>query len=405
MEAGGRGAGAVLLGASAVKVAIVHYWLLANRGGEKVVDALAESFPQADVFTHVVDKATLSPTLRKHRILTTFISKLPFARRFYQKYLPFMPMALEQLDLSDYDLIISSESGPAKGVIPNPDALHICYCHSPMRYIWNMYPDYRRNAGFLTRLLMPWIFHRLRIWDVTTAARVDMFLANSQNVAKRIEKYYRRDSEVIFPPVDIDAFAPVSETELGDYYLMVGELVRYKRPDLAVEAFNASGRNLVVIGGGEMEAELRKLAGPTVSILGSQPFSALQHHYARCRGLIFPGEEDFGIVPLEAMASGRPVVAFGKGGALETVVNEKTGLFFYEHTVAALNEAVAACDSRNWDPEASVAQARAFSKERFKAEIEGAVARASAGRGPASVEGGTGGEGGAARGATTATAV
>lgn len=358
-----------------MKVAIVHYWFIAKRGGEKVIDAFAEMFPDADIFTHVVDPEKLSPTLAHRTIKTTFVAKLPFARRFYQKYLPFMPMALEQLDLSEYDLVISSESGPAKGVIPSPDALHICYCHSPMRYIWNMYTQYWRNAGFLTRLLMPPLTHRIRMWDVTTAARVDVFAANSSNVARRIRKYYRRDSVVICPPVDVKAFEPVGESELGDYYLMVGELVRYKRPDLAVEAFNASGRRLVVIGGGELESELRRMAKPNVSILGEQPFDALRHHYARCKALIFPGEEDFGIVPLEAMASGRPVIAFGKGGALETVVEGETGVFFDEQSVEAINAAVEALERTPLAPEDCVKRARSFSKERFQKEIADLIAQ------------------------------
>ncbi len=255
-----------------------------------------------------------------------------------------MPMALEQLDLRGYDLVISSESGPAKGIIPPAGALHVCYCHSPMRYVWNMFHDYRERTSLLKRLLMPPLSHYIRSWDAISANRVHEFVANSQTVAQRLQTYYRRDSTVIHPPVDTASFAPVPQHELGDYHLMVGEQVRYKRPELAVEAFNRSKRKLVVIGGGEMLAELRALAGPTVSILGPQPFAALQHHYARCLGLIFPGEEDFGIVPVEAMASGRPVIAFGRGGATETVIEGVTGTFFHEQSVEALLEAVERCE-------------------------------------------------------------
>jgi len=217
-----------------------------------------------------------------------------------------MPLATEQFDLRGYDLIISSESGPAKGVIPPPNALHVCYCHSPMRYVWNMFHDYRDAGGRLTKWLMPPIAHYVRNWDVISASRVHDFIANSSNVAARLRTYYGRESTVIYPPVDVASFAPAPAAEIGDYWLMVGELVRYKRPDLAVQAFNASGRRLLVIGGGEMLKEIRALAGPNVEVLGPQPFSSLVHHYARARALVFPGEEDFGIVPSRQwLAAGR----------------------------------------------------------------------------------------------------
>lgn len=199
-----------------MKVAIVHYWLVGMRGGEKVVENICEVFPDADIFTHVVKPDNLSERIAAQNIHTTFISKMPGARRHYQKYLPLMPMALEQLDLSDYDLIISSESGPAKGIVPGPNSVHICYCHSPMRYVWNMYNSYYKSAGFFTRQFMPFVSHYLRTWDESSAARVDHFIANSHNVAARIRKYYRRDSTVVYPPVDTSAFGPVVADELGD---------------------------------------------------------------------------------------------------------------------------------------------------------------------------------------------
>jgi glycosyltransferase involved in cell wall biosynthesis len=287
----------------------------------------------------------------------------------YKTYLPLMPMALEQLDLRGYDLVISSESGPAKGVIPAPDALHICYCHTPMRYIWNMYHDYREGAGPIARLLMPPLSHYLRMWDVSSAARVDSFVANSQTVAKRIRRYYGVDSKVISPPVDTEAFSIAPTSELEDYYLMVGELVAYKRPDLAVRAFNAMKLKLVVIGGGDMLEEIRRLAGPTISVLGPQPFEVLKRHYARCRALIFPGEEDFGMVPVEAMASGRPVVAFGRGGAMETVASGVSGIFFNEHTVEAMSAAVASLANIRFDPEKITRHAGQFGRDQFFAKM------------------------------------
>lgn len=356
-----------------MRVALVHYWLVGMRGGEKVLEALADVFPQADIFSHVAAPDALSEKLKRHKITTTFVNNLPMARRHYKSYLPLMPMALENLDLRGYDIIISSESGPAKGIIPPPESLHVCYCHSPMRYIWNLYPEYRKTASLAQRLSMPLLTHYLRTWDESSAHRVDKFFANSHNVAARIRKYYRRDSTVIHPPVSVDEFERVQEGELGDYYLMVGELVRYKRPDLAVAAFNKLGKKLVVIGGGEMLSELRAMAGPTVTILGSQPFPVLRHHYARCKALIFPGEEDFGIVPVEAMASGRPIIAYARGGALETVVDGETGLFFEEQTVDSLIAAVDRMERTEFCSEDISMHSERFSLDRFKREIAAAI--------------------------------
>jgi glycosyltransferase involved in cell wall biosynthesis len=346
-------------------VAIIHYWLVGMRGGEKVVEALCEMYPNADIFTHVYVPEMVSEKIRQHRIVPTFINSLPRAARMYKTYLPLMPLALEQLDLRGYDLIISSESGPSKGIIPPSDALHVCYCHTPMRYIWNMYHEYRGGAGWITRTLMPPLTHYLRMWDVTSAARVDSFVANSATVARRIRRYYGADAAVIHPPVDTAAFSIVPPSELGDYYLMAGELVSYKRPDLAVRAFNEMKLKLVVIGGGEMLDEVRSLAGPTVTVMGSQPFEVLKQHYARCRALIFPGEEDFGMVPVEAMASGRPVVAFGRGGATETVVKGLSGAFFTEQSADAIASAVKGLADLDIDPVGIAAHAAKFGREQF----------------------------------------
>jgi glycosyltransferase involved in cell wall biosynthesis len=358
-----------------MKVAIVHYWLVGMRGGEKVLETLCEIYPQADIYTHVVKPETLSETLRRHKITTTFIQSLPRADRWYQRYLPLMPLALEQLDLRGYDLVISSESGPAKGIIVGPDTTHICYCHTPMRYVWEMYHDYRQQAGRLTRFLMPPLVHYLRQWDLASAARVDHFVANSQFVARRIAKHYRRQAEVIHPPVDTALFSP--RADVDDYYLMVGQLVDYKRADLAVQAFNRLGKPLIVIGEGEQLERLRSLAAPNVRLLGRQPFEVIREHYARCRALIFPGVEDFGIVPLEAMASGRPVLAFGKGGALETVVDGVTGLLFHEQSETAIVEAVTAFEQapEHFVPERLVRHAASFDKVRFKQQWQQTVAR------------------------------
>jgi glycosyltransferase involved in cell wall biosynthesis len=361
-----------------MKVAIIHYWLVGMRGGEKVIEALCEMYPQADIFTHVYVPEMVSDRIRQHRIIPTFINSLPRASRMYKTYLPLMPLALEQLDLRGYDLIISSESGPSKGIIAPSDALHVCYCHTPMRYIWNMYHDYRNSAGRLARLMMPPLTHYLRMWDVTSAARVDSFVANSETVARRIHRYYGAPSVVIHPPVDTGAFSIAAPSELDDYYLMAGELVSYKRPDLAVRAFNEMKLKLVVIGGGEMLGEIRRLAGPTVTVLGSQPFDILKQHYARCRAVIFPGEEDFGMVPVEAMASGRPVVAFGRGGATETVATGVSGVFFAEQSVGAISSAVKSLADIEVNPEKIVAHANQFGRDQFfkkmRAHIDGLLA-------------------------------
>ena len=244
-----------------MKVALVHYWLVNMAGGEKVLEALCRLYPQADIFTHVVDREKLLPEFRQHKISTTFINSLPASRRLYKKYLPLMPHALEQLDLTDYDLVISSESGPAKGVITRPDCLHVCYCHTPMRYLWDNWPAYMRSTGRLSRLAMRLLLPSLRQWDCLSAQRVDHFVANSRHVARRIRKYWRREAAVVHPPVDTKAFTPRAEPG-GEHYLCFGRLASYKRVDLAVEVCTRLGRPLVVAGDGEMMQQLKAKAGP-----------------------------------------------------------------------------------------------------------------------------------------------
>ena len=348
-----------------MRVAIVHYWLVSMRGGEKVVEQLCKMFPQADIHTLVVDPSALSERLRAHRIVPSALQRLPGARRHYKSLLPLMPHALESMDLSDYDVVISSESGPAKGIVPRPDALHVCYCHSPMRYLWDQFHEYRAHAGFVSRLAMSALGPRLRQWDVASAARVDAFVANSAHVADRIESYWRRRADVIHPPVAVSEFASARAPK-GDFYLCAGQLVRYKRVDLAVEAFTKSGRRLVVIGAGEEERRLRAMAGPNVTIMGPQPFDVLRDHLARARALVFPGEEDFGIVPVEAMASGTPVIAFGRGGALETVRDGETGVLFSEQSVESLDEAVRRFEASRFDADRMLVHARGFDASVFR---------------------------------------
>jgi glycosyltransferase involved in cell wall biosynthesis len=247
-------------------------------------------------------------------------------------------MALEALDLREYDLVISVESGPAKGVITHPRSLHLCYCLSPMRYIWDHYHVYRENAGPVTRFFLSTISPALRVWDVTAAARVDQFAATSRFVAQRIRKFYRRDAVVIYPPVSVNDFSVSNGA--GNYYLCAGQLVRYKRVDLAVKAFVRNGKRLVVAGAGEEATNLQKLGAPNIEFIGRQTDEQMRLLMQDCCALVFPGEEDFGIIPVEVMACGRPVIAYGSGGALETVVDGKTGILFYNQTVEALNSAI-----------------------------------------------------------------
>lgn len=288
-----------------MRVALVHYWLVGMAGGERVLEALCRMYPQADIFTHVLDRRALSPDIAGHHIETTFINRLPGSRKQYQRYLPLMPLALEQLDLTGYDLVISSESGPAKGVITRADSLHVCYCHTPMRYLWDTWPDYMASAGALTRLGMRLLLPGLRRWDLASSFRVDHFVANSRTVARRIRKHWRREAAVVYPPVHIAAFT-ARERPGGEFYLCLGRLTHYKRVDLAVKACSRLNRPLVVVGKGEALKALQAEAAPCVRFLGRQDDVAVADLLARSKALLFPGEEDFGIVPLEAAASGTP---------------------------------------------------------------------------------------------------
>jgi len=363
---------------SAPRVALVHYWLVGMRGGERVLERILNLYPDADIFTHVCDPAALSDTLRARPIRTSFIQKLPGARRHYQKYLPLMPLALEQLDLSAYDLVLSSESGPAKGVIARPDACHLSYVHSPMRYLWDHYHDYRAPAGRLTRLMMPPLFHYLRGWDMASAARVDGLLANSRFVRHRIARAWGRDASVVHPPVPIELYRPVNQPSAR--YLWVGQMIAYKQPEIVVEAFNRLRMPLLMVGDGDLFDKVRRLAGPTVEVVRRLDFTALRRAYAEARALVFAAEEDFGIVPVEANASGRPVLAYGRGGVLDSLVPGDTGLFFAQQSAAAIVAGVE--EMERWlpyfSPAAAMANASRFAPANFdhafRAAVDGAVA-------------------------------
>jgi glycosyltransferase involved in cell wall biosynthesis len=356
-----------------VRVALVHYWLMNRRGGEHVLEALCRLLPQADIFTLFCAPAALTPELRRHKITTSFLNPL---RRHYTSLLPLMPWALESLDLRGYDLVISSESGPAKGVILPSNTRHICYCHSPMRYLWDLYPAYRNEyvTSRLKRAAMGPLTNYLRVWDYSTAARVDRFLANSDNVRNRIWKTYRREAEVIHPPVAVDTFywKPAE-----DYFLIVSALVPYKRVDLAVRHFARTGRRLIVAGAGSEYRKLKSLAGRNIEFAGWVPDETLRELYARCRALILPGEEDFGLTPVEALASGKPVVAFGRGGVLESVPVEDpcAGVFFEAQQEDSLEAALGAleCIEPHIQPRELQRLARRFSEQEFLRKMAAAL--------------------------------
>lgn len=358
------------------RTAIVHYWLVAMRGGERVLERLLRLYPGADIITHVYDPTAVSDFIGSHKVRTTFIQRLPGARTHYQKYLPLMPWALEEMDLSDYDLVISSEAGPAKGVIVRPDAFHLCYCHSPMRYLWDHYPQYRANSGMISRAAMSMLFPALRQWDICSAQRIDHIVANSNFIARRIRKSWGRSADVVHPPVDVSMFRK-SDT-VADHYLWVGQMTPYKRADLVADAFTRLELPLVMVGTGELAADIAKRAGGNIRIIERLDYASLRQAYAECRALIFPAEEDFGIVPVEANAAGRPVIAFGRGGVRDSIVEEKTGLFFDRQEVDSLIEAVQRFEK--WQPhfnaDEAVANARRFAPEHFDARISRIVSQA-----------------------------
>ncbi|MBD3413594.1 MAG: glycosyltransferase [Candidatus Aminicenantes bacterium] len=352
-----------------VKVALVHDWLTGRRGGEKVLEVLSELFPDASLFTLVHFPGTQIKELEQKQIITSFIQKMPFLKTKYRSYLPLYPIASELFDLQDYDLIISSSHCVAKGIIPRPDALHISYVHSPMRYAWNQYFSYfsAHRLNVFSRLLIPPIMHWLRIWDESSSQRVDHFIANSKTVAQRIRKYYGRNSDVINPPVNTDFFQPGSQTK--DYYLIVSALVPYKRIDLAVEAFNRTGDILYIVGTGPDRKKLKKKARDNIHFLGKVSAEDLLRVYQQAKALIIPGEEDFGINSLEAQSCGVPVIAFGRGGATETVIPGSTGLFFRQLNVKSLMSALDKFKKLTFNKTEIRKNTIGYSRVRFKKRI------------------------------------
>lgn len=330
------------------RIALVHDNFAQMGGAEKVAEALYRLLPGADLHSTLAAHEKLSDDLRNARIRTTWMQKLPSLHRYYRHYFLLYPFAIEGMDLSRYELIVTSCFGYAKGVKKNPDAVHVCYCHTPMRWVWR-YEDYAAREQFngLKQAILPILLSGLKQWDKRAARRPDYFIANSQIVAQRIREIYHRDSVVIPPPIDVNRFKPSSEQQ--DYYLVLSRLVAYKRIDIAIEACNRLKRNLIVIGDGPDRKRLESLAGSTVTLLGRQPDNVVEGLVSRCRGLLFPGEEDFGMVPLEVNAAGRPVIAYRGGGATETVIEGETGIFFDSSTSQSLASAIQEFESYSWD--------------------------------------------------------
>ncbi len=344
------------------------------RGGEKVLEELAHLFPKAPVYTMVARPKQLSASLQKHTLRTSALQSFPGVARYYKNLLPFFPLAVQMLQVqSDTDFILSTDASIIKG-ISNPKLVpHVCYCHSPPRYLWDMqdtYMDNTSNLGPLGRLAFRYVTPFVRKFDQEAARRVSHFIANSRFVQNRIEKYYGRESTVIYPPVSVQDLQVGARSD--DFYLIISQLVPYKRVDIAVEAFTRLKKRLVVIGEGSELGHLRKMAGPTVEFLGSQSFSVLKRHYETCRAFIFPGIEDFGITPLEAQAAGKPVIGFAEGGLLETTLEGKTALYFHQQTADALIDAVRRFEAGalDYDPQVCRAHAEAFSPEKFRAAIQ-----------------------------------
>ncbi|MRR09516.1 glycosyltransferase family 4 protein [bacterium] len=359
-----------------MKTAIVHDYLNQYGGAERVLECLHRLYPGAPVYTIVHDPGRMPDRFRSWDIRPSWINRLPGVRRHYEKLIPLFPAAVEGFDLAGYDLVVSLSSAWVKGVLTPPDTLHVCVCTSPMRFAWDEYHDrLRRQPNPIVRAALARTLQRIRIWDVASSGRPDIFIAISDLVARRIAKYYRRGSTVIRPGIDTGHFSPGGAPR-GDHYFTASRLKPYKRIDVAIEAFNRLGKPLLVAGQGPELARLQRLAGPTIRFLGRIGDEELRDHYRRCRAFVFPTEEDFGLTPLEAMACGTPVIALGKGGALESVVDGQTGLFFGEQTAASLAAAVGRFETMRFEPAAIRKHAERFDQEVFAKQLAAVIAEA-----------------------------
>lgn len=355
-----------------MKIAIAHDYLNQFGGAERVVEVLHEIFPQAPIYTSIYLPHKLPDPFKGMDIRTSFMQRLPFLEKHFKKYLFLYPMAFESFDLSDYDVVLSSSSAFAKGIRKGPDTCHICYCYSPMRFVWR-YEDYveKEDYNLLIKLILPVLLRGMKKWDLKTNKNVDHFIAISNYIAKRIKNLYNATSEVIYPPVSVKAFS-LSEN-ISDYFLIVSRLNAYKKVDVAIKAFNKLGLPLKIIGEGPYKQNLMAIAGKNIEFLGKIPDKELPGHYSRCRAFIFPGEEDFGITPVESQAAGRPVIAYRSGGALETVVENKTGVFFDEQNEDSLADAVKRFMKMDFDVKTIRENALKFDKEVFKTRIRSFV--------------------------------
>ncbi len=354
-----------------MRTALVHDWLTGMRGGEKVLEAFAERFPGAPIHTLIHNPGSVSPQIESHPVRTSFVQKLPGAARGYQRYLPLFPAAIERFDLRGFDFVLSTSHCVAKGVVVHPGTKHLCYCHTPMRYVWSGYEDYfgEGKVGAPASWLLPLIANYLRQWDVSSAPRVDSFAANSDHVRKRIERFYGRPARVIHPLVDTEFYSLDPSVPREDFYLVVTALVPYKRVDLVLEVARERGMKVVVVGSGVERKRLEAAAPSSVSFLGFQSDEELRSLYRRCRALLFPGEEDFGIVPVEAQACGAPVVGLGRGGLCETVRDGVTGVHFDEATIRDFSRAIDQFESEDWAGETISDWTKKFGKDRFESEI------------------------------------
>ncbi|NBP55286.1 glycosyltransferase family 4 protein [bacterium] len=351
-----------------MRVALVHDYLVQYGGAERVLEMLADIFPTAPIYTLIYDSEQLYGAFSDKKIRTSFLQNLPFSKTNHRLFPALMPLAVEDLDLTAYDLVISSSNSYTKGVITRPDAIHICYCHTPMRYAWDDYHRHFQEFNFVAgiRNLLPFAMNYIRLWDKISADRVDYYLANSHNVANRINKYYRMPAQVLYPPVNTEV--EFDADSKGEYYLMLGRFLPYKHYDIVLEAFAQNGKTLHLVGSGPDEEKLRKIAQGknNIKLLGRLSDEEAQREFRECRAFIFASEDDFGIVPVEAMAVGKPVIAYGRGGALETVEDGKTGIFFDEQSANSINQAIERFETMDFDANYIHNYAQKFSKDAFK---------------------------------------
>lgn len=351
-----------------MRVALVHDYLVQYGGAERVLEVLAEMFPKAPIYTLIHDQSQLYGAFSDKKIRTSFLQNLPFAKTNHRLFPALMPLAVEDLDLTAYDLVISSSNSYTKGVITRPDAIHICYCHTPMRYAWDDYHRHFQEFNFVAGVknLLPFAMNYIRLWDKISSDRVDYYLANSNNVAQRINKYYRMPTKVLYPPVNTKV--EFDADSKGGYYLMLGRFLPYKHYDIVVEAFARNGKELHLVGSGPDEEKLRKIAkgNDNIKFLGRLNDEEAQLEFRGCRAFIFASEDDLGIVPIEAMAFGKPVIAYGRGGALETVEDGKTGIFFDKQNASSVNQAIERFEKMEFDANYIHNYAQKFSKDAFK---------------------------------------